>query len=172
MEYAEERYRLNKQDIKEYHRFMYRADKWSRAQWVVVKIERNAQGQNIRFIVTDMYWHTPRHLYEKVYCKRGDCELYIKEMKDGLRADRMSCGSFLANQFRLFLHAAAYVLVLQVKQKLFAGHETLATATILTLRKRVIWQTARITELKTKIKIEFQRDNPMKQEIMAALTAA
>ena len=159
VEYAEERYRLNKQDIKEYHRFMYRADKWSRAQWVVVKIERNAQGQNIRFIVTDMYWHTPQHLYEKVYCKRGDCELYIKEMKDGLRADRMSCGSFLANQFRLFLHAAAYVLVLQVKQKLFAGHETLATATILTLRKRVIWQTARITELKTKIKIEFQRDN-------------
>lgn len=171
-QYAEERYKRDGQDIKEYHRFMYRADKWSRAQWVVVKIERNAQGQNIRFIVTDMYWHTPQHLYEKVYCKRGDCELYIKEMKDGLRADRMSCNSFLANQFRLFLHAAAYVLMLEAKQMLFARHETLATATILTFRKRLILQTARITELKTKIKIEFQRDNPMKDEILMALTAA
>lgn len=169
---VEERYKQRGQDIKEYHRFMYRADKWGRAQWVIVKIERNAIGQNIRFIVTDMYWHAPQHLYEKVYCKRGDCELYIKEMKDGLRADRMSCNSFLANQFRLFLHAAAYVLMLKAKQTLFAGIEPLATATILTIRKRIILQTARITELKTKIKIEFQRDNPMKEEILRALTAA
>lgn len=169
---VEEHYKKEGQDIREYHRFMYRADKWGRAQWVIVKIERNAIGQNIRFIVTDMYWHTPQHLYEKVYCKRGDCELYIKEMKDGLRADRMSCSSFMANQFRLFLHAAAYVLVLKAKQTIFARHETLATATIQTFRKRIILQTARITELKTKIKIEFQRDNPVREEIMQAIMAA
>ena len=113
---VEERYARDGQDIREYHRFIYRADKWNRAQWVVVKIERNALGENVRFIVTDMYWHTPEHL--------------------------------------------------------FAGHETLATATILTFRKRIILQTARITELKIKIKIEFQRDNPMKAEILLALTAA
>ena len=47
--------------------------------------------------------------------------------------------------------------------------EQLATATIITLRKRIILQPARITELKTKIKIEFQRDNPMRDEIPQAL---
>ena len=47
------------------------------------------------------------------YCKRGDCELYIKELENGLGADRMSCANFAANQFRLFMHAAAYVLLLE-----------------------------------------------------------
>ena len=93
-------------------------------------------------------------------------------MKDGLRADRMSCSSFLANQFRLFLHAAAYVLLLEAKQRLFARNEQLRNATIITFRKRILLHTARITELKTKIKIEFQRDNPMRDEILQALMAA
>jgi len=84
----------------------------------------------------------------------------------------MSCGSFSANQFRLFLHAAAYVILLEAKQKLFARNDLLRNATIITFRKRILLHTARITELKTKIKIEFQRDNPMKAEILKALTAA
>ena len=138
---------------------------------MVVKIEYGSLGKNVRYVVTDMYDKKPQDVYENCYCKRGNCELYIKEMKDGLRADRMSCGSFSANQFRLFLHAAAYVLLLEAKQRLFAKSKQLATATIITLRKRIILQPARITELKTKIKIEFQRDNPMRDEILQALCA-
>ena len=126
----------------------------------------------MRYVVTDMYDKKPQSVYEDWYCKRGNCELYIKEKKDGLRADRMSCGSFSANQFRLFLHAAAYVLLLEARQRLFAKSETLATATIITLRRHILLQAARITELKTKIKIEFQRDNPMREEILQALIAA
>lgn len=60
------------------------------------------------------------------------------------------------NQFQLFLHAAAYVLTLKTKQTVFVKHEMLDTAIILTFRKRFILQTARITEFKTKIMIEFQ----------------
>ena len=168
---AEEQYRRTGQDVKVYYRFMYRATRWERAQWMVVKIEYGSLGKNVRYVVTDMYDKKPQDVYENCYCKRGNCELYIKEMKDGLRADRMSCGSFSANQFRLFLHAAAYVLLLEAKQRLFAKSEQLATATIITLRKRIILQPARITELKTKIKIEFQRDNPMRDEILQALCA-
>ena len=168
---AEEQYRRTGQDVKVYYRFMYRATRWERAQWMVVKIEYGSLGKNVRYVVTDMYDKKPQDVYENCYCKRGNCELYIKEMKDGLRADRMSCGSFYANQFRLFLHAAAYVLLLEVKQRLFAKSELLATAAIITLRKRIILQPARITELKTKIKIEFQRDNPMRDEILQALCA-
>lgn len=168
---AEEQCRRTGENMKVYHRFMYRATKWEKAQWIVVKIELNEKGLNVRYVVTDMYWKTPQTVYENWYCKRGNCELYIKEMKDGLKADRMSCSSFSANQFRLFLHAAAYVLLLEAKQKLFAKSEKLANATIITLRKSIILQPARITELKTKIKIEFQRDNPMREEIMLALCA-
>ena len=169
---AEEQKRRTGQDVKVYHRFMYRATRWERAQWIVVKIEFNAEGKNVRYVVTDMYHKPPRDVYANWYCKRGNCELYIKEMKDGLKAHRMSCGSFSANQFRLFLHAAAYVILLEAKQKLFARNELLRNATIITFRKRILLHTARITELKTKIKIEFQRDNPMKDEILQALTAA
>ena len=168
---AEEQYKRTGQDVKVYYRFMYRATRWERAQWMVVKIEYGSLGKNVRYVVTDMYDKKPQNVYDNWYCKRGNCELYIKEMKDGLRADRMSCGSFSANQFRLFLHAAAYVLLLEAKQRLFAKSEQLATATIITLRKRIILLPARITELKTKIKIEFQRDNPMRDEILQALCA-
>src|SRR5205809_6655211 len=45
------------------------------------------------------------------YNDRGECENRIEEFKNGFRADRLSCHRFLANAFRLFLHAAAYNLV-------------------------------------------------------------
>ena len=51
--------------------------------------------------------NTPRFLYEKVYCARGDVENRIKELKD-LQLDRTSCCRLRANQLRVFLTAAAY----------------------------------------------------------------
>jgi hypothetical protein len=89
-------------------------------------------------------------------------------MKDGLRADRMSCNKFSANQFRLFLHAAAYVILLDAKQKLFRKTE-MANVTIQTFREKLILLPVKITELKTKIKLEYQRDNPMRYKFRRAL---
>lgn len=74
---AEEQKRRTGQDVKVYHRFMYRATRWERAQWIVVKIEFNAEGKNVRYVVTDMYHKPPRDVYANWYCKRGNCELYI-----------------------------------------------------------------------------------------------
>lgn len=45
------------------------------------------------------------------YNDRGECENRIEEFKNGFRADRLSYHRFLANAFRLLLHAAAYNLV-------------------------------------------------------------
>ncbi len=53
----------------------------------------------------------PQELYEDFYCQRGEMENRIKEQQLGLFADRTSCHRFLANQFRLLLSSAAYVLV-------------------------------------------------------------
>ena len=163
-----QRYKETQEGIKEYHAIEYAAANWKCKQWTVVKIEHTEQGCQTRFIVTDMKEKTAKRLYEKDYCKRADCELYIKEMKDGLRADRMSCNKFSANQFRLFLHAAAYVILLDAKQKLFRKTE-MVNVTIQTFRQELILMPVKITEMKTKIKLEYQRDNPMRYKLRRAL---
>lgn len=163
-----ERYRKIHEDIKEYHAIEYAAHNWKFKQCTVVKIEHTEQGCRTRFVVTDMKEKTARQLYEKDYCKRADCELNIKEMKDGLRADRMSCNRFSANQFRLFLYAAAYVMLLDTRQKLFRKTE-MNSVTIQTFRQKLILMPVKITEMKTKIKLEYQRDNPMRYKFRRAL---
>lgn len=137
----------------------------------MTKVEYSSEGSNVRHIVTSMYMKEPKDVYEKWYCKRGNCELYIKELKNGLWADRMSCSRFSANQFRLLLHAAAYVLLLEAKTTLFRGSE-LAHATISTFREKVLLAAVRITELKTKIKVEYVRDHPIRNDMRLALRRA
>ena len=141
---------------------------WAKPQWVITKVECNGMGTNVRHVVTSFYMMDPKVVYEKLYCKRGDCELYIKELKEGLWSDRMSCSKFTANQFRLFMHAAAYVLMLEAKQTLFRK-TGLADCTVSTFREKVILTAVRITEYKTKIKVEYVRDHPIRDKIRAAL---
>lgn len=161
-------YRLTHENQKTYRRLLYRAKKWKQAQWLAVKIEYNAMGGNIRFVVTDLYWKNPKRLYERWYCKRGDCERFIKEMKNGVNADRMSCSSFSANQFRLFLHAAAYVVLHQTRNAIFQDTD-LKDATVIRFRERVILSPVIVTELKTKIKIEFSDKHPYRSSIEKTL---
>lgn len=169
--YAKELFERTGKPVKLYHRHAYRAKSWKRFQWVMTKVEYSSEGSNVRHIVTSMYMKEPKDVYEKWYCKRGNCELYIKELKNGLWADRMSCSRFSANQFRLLLHAAAYVLLLEAKTTLFRGSE-LAHATISTFREKVLLAAVRITELKTKIKVEYVRDHPIRNDMRLALRRA
>ena len=69
---------------------------------------------NLRFVVTNMK-RTPKGVYTW-YCQRGDAENRIKELKEGLAMDRTSCSSFLANQVRVQLTVAAYVLLQELGQ--------------------------------------------------------
>ena len=75
---------------------------------------------NPRFVVTNVPGE-PQELYEDVYCQRGDMENRIKEQQLDLFADRTSCHRFLANQFRLFLSSAAYVLVQALRRTALRG---------------------------------------------------
>lgn len=88
----------------------YRAGSWTRARRVVYKVEILQKGVNTRFVVTNRP-ERPENLYGDHYVMRGETENRIKDYKNALRADRLSCCRFLANQFRLFLHAAAYWLL-------------------------------------------------------------
>ena len=96
---------------------LYQAKSWPKARRVVMKAEWLIQGPNSRFVVTNLS-HEPKELYEFYTERGGTCEVRIDEFKNGLKADRLSCHRFVANQFRLFLHMAAYWLVLRLREAL------------------------------------------------------
>jgi hypothetical protein len=122
--------------------FAYSANTWDRARRVIVKAEHTAKGANPRFVVTNVPGEA-RELYEDVYCQRGDMENRIKEQQLDLFADRTSCHRFLANQFRLLLSSAAYVLVQALRRIALSGTE-LATAQVGTLRLKLFKVAARV----------------------------
>jgi hypothetical protein len=95
----------------------YQAQSWTKDRRVVMKAEWLDKGPNSRFVVTNLLY-SPERVY-KFYTERsGTCEVRIDELKNGLKADRLSCHRFLANQFRLFLHMAAYWLIQRLRQAL------------------------------------------------------
>jgi hypothetical protein len=97
--------------------FWYRAESWPFPRWVVVKAEANTLGTNRRFIVTNRPGACvlPAAAYED-YGMRGESENRNKEFKCDLAMDRLSDHRFLANYFRLYLHAAAMNLLSRLRQ--------------------------------------------------------
>ena len=170
----EDQYRVTHEKQKAYRRMMYRAGSWKQPQWLVVKVEYGPMGGNIRCVVTDLCLKDPKRLYEHYYCKRGDCERYIKELKRGVDADRMSCNSFSANQFRLFLHAAAYVVLSRTRDLVFDGTD-LYNASFVRLRERILLSPVIVTEMKTKVKVEFSDKHfyrPVLERVLSPLLKA
>ena len=101
----------------------------------VVRAEGKKPKDNPRFVVTNMK-QTPRWLYEEVYCQRGDIENRIKELHYGMEIGRTSCTNFWANQFRVLMTAAGYVLMQEMRLGL-AGTAS-ARAQVSILRERFL----------------------------------
>lgn len=101
--------------------FWYRAQSWPQPRWVIVKAEANAQGTNRRFVVTNRPGGQvlPEAGYDD-YTQRGESENRHKEFKCGLAMDRLSDHRFVANFFRLYLHAAALNLLVRMRRLLAA----------------------------------------------------
>jgi hypothetical protein len=122
-----------------YSETRYAAGSWKRERRVIIKAEVVQQDDkepkdNPRFVVTNMK-QTPRWTYEEVYCQRGEIENRIKELK-ALDVDRTSCTSFWANQLRVLMTAAAYVLMQEIRMA--AALTTMARAQVWTLRERML----------------------------------
>lgn len=118
----------------------YAARKWNRKRRVIIKAEvvrlaGREPKDNPRFVITNLPG-TPRSVYEKVYCERGEIENRIKELHHGLEIDRTSCSRFWANQFRVLMTAAAYVLMQELRLR--AAGTSCARAQVSTLRERLI----------------------------------
>jgi hypothetical protein len=96
--------------------FWYQAQSWTRPRWVVMKAEANAQGTNRRAVVTNRPGGPvmPQATYDE-YAERGESENRNKEIKCGIEADRLSDHRYMANLFRLYMHAAALNLLVRLR---------------------------------------------------------
>ena len=114
-------------------------DSWSRRRRVIGKAEWTGGEANPRFVVTSLKAKAAeaRHLYEAIYCARGEMENRIKECQLDLFADRTSTATMRANQLRLWLASAAYVLLCALR-RIGLAHTQFATATCGTIRLRLL----------------------------------
>ena len=149
-------------------------DSWSRARRVVGKAEVTAQGDNPRFIVTNLpqegFADEPsqglesrfgaRRLYEEVYCGRGEMENMVKQMQLDLDARRMSTHHLVSNQLRLWFSAFAYLLLERLRALTLVGSQ-LENATAGTIRLRLLKVGAQIKVSVRRVHIQFASAYPL-----------
>lgn len=140
--------------------FLYSADSWDRQRRVITRLEYGAQGNNPRFVVTNLTGE-PDHLYDTLYCQRGEAENRIKEAQLDLFGTRASCHRFVANQFRLLLAALAYTLMQRLRK--LALHDTaLARATTSTIRVKLLKIGAAIVRNTRRITLMLASHHPLR----------
>jgi hypothetical protein len=157
---ARAQYEETGEKVRDFGELGYAAQSWRSERRVIMKAEVVNKGENPRFLVTNMADASPDEVYEQ-YIGRGDVENRIKELKGGLVSGRTSCHSFWANQFRLILHSAAFILM-QALRKLLEGTE-MACAQVETLRAKLLKVGARVRETTRRIWIEMPTSYPYKR---------
>ncbi len=171
---AEEQFAATGEKQRRFHELTYAAETWDRKRRVILKAEHLEQGPNARFVVTNLDQLTARQVYDELYVLRGDAENRIKEQQLGLFADRTSCQHFAANQFRLLLASAAYVLVEHLRRVALKGTE-LARAQVTTIRTKLLKIGARVVVSVRRIYLSLASGYPLRQlfaQLAARLTFA
>lgn len=141
----------------------YAASTWTYPRRLVMKAEWLPKGPNPRFVLTNLEL-PPQVLYDSFDVKRGaDSEHRSKALKLGLQADRLSCHSFIANQFRLLLAQAAYILLLAIRQA--ATGTQFATAQVERLRSMLIKGAARVKVSARRVLVELAAFCPFANEL-------
>jgi hypothetical protein len=137
---------------------------WSRKRRVIAKAEWTKGEANPRFIVTSLTIADGdgRHLYEVVYCARGEMENRIKECQMDLFADRTSTHTMKANQLRLWFASMAYVLLDSLRRIALQATD-LADATCGTIRRKLFKIGALVTISVRRIKLAMASGCPYKE---------
>jgi Transposase DDE domain group 1 len=156
----------SEQSERVYGECLYQAGTWTKERRVILKAEVVRSGDrslrdNPRFVVTNIPRRGPRWIYERIYCKRGDSENRIKELKADLALDRTSCSSFWANQFRLLLTAVAYVLLQELRRR--AAEKGKARPRISTLRDRFLKLGVEVVVSVRRIVLHFPESFPHRE---------
>jgi hypothetical protein len=163
--------RSSQAKLRTFASFTYQASSWKRPRKVVARLECSLQPDeggttstgmrqevDIRYVVTSLKG-SAQHLYENVYCQRGQMENMIKLHKAQLSSDRMSCHSATANQVRLALHTAAFWPMHGVRAAI-PQTDPLAKAEFATIRERLIKIGARVIEHLARIRIQLPTSCP------------
>jgi hypothetical protein len=165
--------RASQRPARRFRELVYRTrSSWRRSRRVVAKAEHTGDKANPRFVVTSLSpsdWPM-RTLYEDLYCARGECENRIKEAQLDLFADRLSSATFRANQLRLWLASAAYVLMHALRRIGLAG-TALARACAHTIRLKLLKIGAVVTVSTRRVKLALSEACPHQAEFLAACQA-
>lgn len=119
LEQAVEQYEQTRQKQRLFTALLYQAGGWDRERAVVIKAECHIAGTNRRAVVTNRpgAMIVPQGVYDD-YVQRGESENRNKELKIDLCGGRLSDHRFMANLFRLYLHAAALNLLIRMRSEL------------------------------------------------------
>lgn len=145
----------------------YAAGTWKRTRRVIARLEHGPQGDNPRYLVTNLAGRAEA-LYDELYCARGEAENRIKEAQLGLFGDRLSAHAFAVNQFRLLLAALAYTLVERLRALALAGTE-FANMQAQTLRTKLFKIGAVIVRSTRRVRVFFTSGYPYPHLLREAL---
>jgi hypothetical protein len=160
--------------VRRFTEFEYQTRKsWSRARRVIGKAEVSSQGDNPRFVVTnlpirgfkdqrDRQRFQPQRLYEELYCGRGEMENILKQQTLDLRADRMSTHYLASNQLRLWLASFAYLLVERLRARTLGG-TALAAATVGTIREKLFKVAAAVRVSVRRVYVQLSSAYPLRE---------
>ena len=146
---------------------------WSRSRRVIAKAEVTPQGDNPRFVVTnlpaegfaqdhDPERFSPARLYEEFYCARAQMENVIKQQLLDLKADRLSTHQMGSNQLRLWLSALAYLLLERVRAVGLAGSQ-LAAATVGSVRLKLLKVAAQVRVSVRRVYVQMSSAYPWRE---------
>ncbi len=160
---AQEEFNRTGESARRFGDFNYRTlDSWSGERRVVGKAEHlRWRGPNLRFVVTSLSVEEAdaRHLYEQLYCARGDMENRIKEQQLEMFADRTSSKQLRANQLRLNLASLAYILMVGLRRLGTRGTQ-LARAQCGTLRTKLLKVGVRIKVTTRRMWLSYSQSYP------------
>ena len=164
-----EQYAAKKTKQRMFGEFQYAAGTWNRQRRVIARLEHGEQGANPRFIVTDLPG-SPKALYERRYCARGEAENRIKEAQLDLFGRRASCHRYQANRLRLLLAALAYTLMINLRRLALKGTE-LAQACTATIRTKLLKIGAAVLRNTRRVRVLLASAHPMKRVFITAARA-
>lgn len=153
--------------IRKYAEFRYQSREWTKERRFIFRCDYTGQGPDTRFVVTNATSGRPRQLYDEKYCRRAQCENWIKDLKTYLKSDRTSCQEFEANQFRLFLHVFAYILIWDVRKRAQLREMTAITFQLQFLKVAVL-----VRETSRKVQLRFASNHPRRADFVTAWNTA
>lgn len=159
------------QTTRRFAAFRYATRSWAHKRRVVVKAEHLGEKANPRFVVTTVDERDPRAVYERLYCPRGQAENAIKDFKRALCGDRLSCTTYVANAFRLLLHAVAYRLLDALRRVVVRVTPAFGRRQFDTLRLLLLKVAALVGQSVRRITLQLPAAFPMAQVFVAVARA-